>query len=209
MRRGHAAGRYGDARTRCKSNSTSAKALAAVVLFLIPIRPIVCPYGSRPPHMPPIMASQSWFDQTAALPDPGNPPFGQHRPYRASHLIGQRHCDQHSGLRSSIRASHDPVRAPFREAHWMTAMAPMMSSRRISRWPIFEVWPSRCFPPVECWTGTSPSQAAKSRPRLKVSSAEQTLPCHRRDRPYSRHGLQRRRVSLRAGLAAKDFLQVR
>ena len=39
----------------------------------------------------------------------------------------------------------------------------------MSRWPIFEVLPRRCLPPVECWRGTSPSQAAKSRPRLKTS----------------------------------------
>ena len=38
----------------------------------------------------------------------------------------------------------------------------------MSFWPIFDVRPSRCLPPEECWTGTSPSQAAKSRPRLKV-----------------------------------------
>ena len=50
----------------------------------------------------------------------------------------------------------------------MTAMAPMISSRRISRWPIFEVRPSRRFLPVECWISTRPSQAAESRPRLKV-----------------------------------------
>lgn len=39
----------------------------------------------------------------------------------------------------------------------------MISNRRISRWPIFEVRPSTCFPPLECCLGTNPSQAAKSR----------------------------------------------
>ena len=39
----------------------------------------------------------------------------------------------------------------------------------MSRCPIFDVRPSLCFPPVVCCDGTSPSQAAKSRPRLKVA----------------------------------------
>lgn len=38
----------------------------------------------------------------------------------------------------------------------------------MSAWPAFETRPSRSFPPVECWRGTSPSQAAKSRPLRKV-----------------------------------------
>jgi hypothetical protein len=44
----------------------------------------------------------------------------------------------------------------------------MTSKRRKSRCPIFEVRPSLTFPPLECWRGVSPIQAAKSRPRLKV-----------------------------------------
>ena len=37
------------------------------------------------------------------------------------------------------------------------------------RSPIFEIAPSFCLPPVECWRGVSPTQAAKSRPLAKVS----------------------------------------
>ena len=74
------------------------------------------------------------------------------------------------GLRDSIPPSHVPGWA----AAWvcslmMTLLAPMISSRRSDRSPIFVVAPSRCFPPVECCRGTSPSQAAKSRALRKVS----------------------------------------
>ena len=51
----------------------------------------------------------------------------------------------------------------------MTAIAPIINRRRMSRWPIFEVLPRSGLPPVECCRGTSPSQAAKSRPRLKTA----------------------------------------
>ena len=46
----------------------------------------------------------------------------------------------------------------------ITLLAPMISRRRRDRSPIFVVAPSLCLPPVECWRGVSPSQAAKSRP---------------------------------------------
>ena len=39
----------------------------------------------------------------------------------------------------------------------------------MSRCPIFDVRPSTCFAPLECCLGTKPSQAAKSRPLLKVT----------------------------------------
>lgn len=45
----------------------------------------------------------------------------------------------------------------------------MTSNRRISRCPIFEVFPSFCLPPVEYCRGTRPIQAAKSRPRRNCS----------------------------------------
>ena len=50
-----------------------------------------------------------------------------------------------------------------------TAVAPTINSRLISRWLIFDAFPRICLPPVGCWRGTSPSHAAKSRPRLKTS----------------------------------------
>src|SRR5271157_2950630 len=74
------------------------------------------------------------------------------------------------GLRASMRASHEPgeLRRPFQVT---TDIAPTISNRRMSRCPIFEVRPNLCLPPLECWRGTSPSQAAKSRPRRKFAMA--------------------------------------
>src|SRR3954452_11249904 len=71
------------------------------------------------------------------------------------------------GLRASMRCSQLPSGAPLRKAERTTVIAPMISRRRISRWPIFEIFPKTCSPPVECCRGTSPSQVAKLRPRLK------------------------------------------
>ena len=73
------------------------------------------------------------------------------------------------GLRASMRCSQLPSGAPFRTAARTTAIAPVISSRRMSRCPIFEMLPRTCLPPVECCRGTSPTHAAKSRPRLKTS----------------------------------------
>lgn len=72
------------------------------------------------------------------------------------------------GFFAIMRASQELSGVPFREAHRTTAMAPMMS-RRMSRLPIFDVFPSLCLPPVDFCCGTRPSQEAKSRPRLNVS----------------------------------------
>jgi hypothetical protein len=98
------------------------------------------------------------------------------------------------GLRSSGRANQGFCGAPWRSAQRTTAIAPVISRRRMSRWPIFEVFPNRCLPPVEARRGTSPSHAAKSRPRLnwsiggaKVSTARAPIGptpgmvCKRRD----------------------------
>src|SRR5262245_39626745 len=73
------------------------------------------------------------------------------------------------GFWANIRASPDPSAAPLRAAHRITDMAPMINRRRMSRCPIFDVRPSRGLPAVECCRGTRPSQAAKSRPRLKIT----------------------------------------
>src|SRR3954451_9533515 len=72
------------------------------------------------------------------------------------------------GLQASMRAIQEPAGAPWRAAQRRTALAPMISRRRRVRSPIFEVAPSFCLLPVECWSGVSPTQAAKSRPRRKV-----------------------------------------
>lgn len=95
-------------------------------------------------------------------------PLCQHGPDATRHFVGAMATSMR-GFFAIMRASQEPPGAPFRDAHRTTAMAPMISSRRISRWPIFEVFPSRCLPPVDLCNGTSPSQAAKSRPHLNVS----------------------------------------
>ena len=66
-----------------------------------------------------------------------------------------------------------------RSAQRMFAIAPETSSRPGSRCPIFETFPSLGFPPVECWRGTSPSQAGKP-------PAPELL--HRRREGQERHG---------------------
>ncbi len=91
-----------------------------------------------------------------------------HRPECSGHLVGQRVATTLRGLRSSMACSHVPWIVPLRVAQRMTDIAPMMSSRRISRCPIFDVRPKTCLPPVKCCRGTRPSQAAKSRLRLKT-----------------------------------------
>ena len=60
------------------------------------------------------------------------------------------------GLRASILARDDPDGGPFRMAQQMTAIAPVISNRLISRCPIFEVLPRICHLPVDFCLGTSP-----------------------------------------------------
>ena len=73
------------------------------------------------------------------------------------------------GLRVSRRFSQPLFGVSNRSTAWRTAIAPETKSVRMSRCPIFEVFPSRALPSVECCFGTSPSQAAKSHPRRKVA----------------------------------------
>ncbi len=74
------------------------------------------------------------------------------------------------GLRVSIPASHElGLAAAWTCRLMMTLLAPMISRRLSDRSPIFVVAPSLCLPPVECWRGVRPSQAAKSRALRKVS----------------------------------------
>jgi len=75
------------------------------------------------------------------------------------------------GLRASNRPSHVFRFVSPRTACRITALAPMISNRLRVRSPIFDVAPSRCFPPVDRWRGVRPSQAAKSRPLRKVAAA--------------------------------------
>lgn len=72
------------------------------------------------------------------------------------------------GLRASICSSHDPFGAPRLLACRTTALLPMISNRRSVRSPIFEIEPSFCLPPAECWRGVRPTHTAKSRPLANV-----------------------------------------
>ena len=91
-------------------------------------------------------------------------------------LLASAMADTIRGLRASLRCSQLPSGPPFREAERMTAIAPVINRRRMSRWPIFEVLPRSGLPPVECCRGTSPSQAAKSRPRRKTAIGGAKVP---------------------------------
>src|SRR5262249_8806300 len=52
---------------------------------------------------------------------------------------------------------HDPASTPFRTAQCTTALAPMISRRRIVRSPL-EVPPIFRLPPVDRWNGVSPAR---------------------------------------------------
>jgi transposase len=98
------------------------------------------------------------------------------------------------GFAASIRAGHNPLAAPLRTAHLTTVMAPMINSRRMSRCPIFDVRPSLGFPTVVRCRGTRPSQAAKSRRRLKVGARASTR--RRSDFDTNRRALAREHLDL-------------
>lgn len=75
-----------------------------------------------------------------------------------------------SGLRASIRDNQPSPAVPRVRTHRTTLLAPMTRSRRRSRWPIFEIRPSRSLPPDDACNGTRPIHAAKSRPLRKVDA---------------------------------------
>ena len=53
------------------------------------------------------------------------------------------------GFFANIRESHELTGGAERALAFSTDIAPMISSRRISRCPIFDVFPRRGLPPVE------------------------------------------------------------
>lgn len=73
------------------------------------------------------------------------------------------------GLRARMRPSHEFSAGGRTSAPEITAIAPMINKRRMSRCPDLLVRPSLCLPPLECCRGTRPSQAEKSRPCRNVS----------------------------------------
>lgn len=73
------------------------------------------------------------------------------------------------GFLANIHDSHAPSGIVLRPSQFKRDIAPMIKSRRMSACPAFDMRPSRSFPPDECCRGTRPNQAAKSRPRRKLS----------------------------------------
>ena len=73
------------------------------------------------------------------------------------------------GLRARMRASHEFAAGGRTLSPEITAIAPMISKRRISRCPDLLVRASLGLPPLECCRGTRPSQVEKSRACRKVS----------------------------------------
>ncbi len=121
-------------------------ALRCEPVFPIPSRSTVCPCLSSD-----LPASPS--ATRPALSGGGSPAallFRHQRPHDRRHPVGQR---------------HGSFVLPRRAAQRTTAMAPVISSRLGSRWPIFDILPSRGLPPVVCWRGTrprSPGRAGRS-----------------------------------------------
>src|SRR5580693_2205110 len=74
------------------------------------------------------------------------------------------------GFLSSMRPSQVSFDACLAAA-LAAELAPMMSNRRNVASPAFVILPSRSLPPLDRCNGVSPTQAAKSRPRLNVSGA--------------------------------------
>ena len=95
------------------------------------------------------------------------------------------------GLRTRSRSSHDPSRMDLAPIQFSRDIAPMINRRRMSDCPALDTRPSRSLPPDHICLGTSPSQAAKSRPHLNVSIRRRKgLDRQRGHRPDARHCLQ-------------------
>ena len=94
------------------------------------------------------------------------------RPEDARRPVGECNRDQLQLLRVARQhpRKHGSCTMPCLTAFRITDIAPTTNRRLRSRWPIFEIFPSRGLPAVVCWRGTRPSQAEKSRPRRKLAS---------------------------------------
>ena len=66
-----------------------------------------------------------------------------------------------AGRRSSSPRSHAPTALSHCPARFTIEVAPSTSMVRICVLPALVILPSLVLPPVECWRGTKPSQAAK------------------------------------------------
>lgn len=68
------------------------------------------------------------------------------------------------GLRANIRASHEFSGGDLRHAHRITVIAPMIRSRRISRWPIFDGSPELLLSATRMMLGHQPEPGRKVSP---------------------------------------------
>lgn len=66
-------------------------------------------------------------------------------------------------------ASHDLSEMDLRPSQFSRDIAPTTRKPRMSVCPALDTRPSRSLPPEECWRGTRPSRAAKSRPQRKCA----------------------------------------
>lgn len=94
------------------------------------------------------------------------------------------------GFRPSILESQEPGLPPPRPFQCTTDVAPITKSLLTSRWPIFEVRPRFCLPPLECCR-------AKAKPGCKIATTSKCLhrrreasDCHRANRPDPWHFLE-------------------
>ena len=117
----------------------------------------------RPPHAPDV-SSAAQSDRGSAhcgcCPDPIIFAPSRMAQIARAILLASAIADTHPWLTRQHAVQPASLCPPFREAERMTAIAPIINRRRMSRWPIFEVLPRSGLPPVECCRGTSPSQAA-------------------------------------------------
>ena len=165
------AGRYGTARLWCKISSAGSWPIDPDA-FPKPSLPFSCPYR--------LMTSahadvRFWCpDRCQAATNRGSLRFSPgvsiaQDPW--ADLLASAIARIIRGLRSNFAWNQVPGTVPYWFAQRITNIAPIMSSRRISRCPISEIPPSTCLLPVECCRGTSPSQAEKPRLRLNTDRA--------------------------------------
>jgi hypothetical protein len=163
----YAAGPYGVRRSGPNQRRVLFEAIWCALVFLIPSHDVA-------PYLPMTSLAATfprlrWLDLCRSNRSSVYSSLGHHSPDDARHLVGKRYSHQHRWFARQHLCQPRSRGGPLRVRHTSSLLAPMIRSRRRDRSPIFVVDPSRCLPPVECCRGASPSHAAKSRPRSKVS----------------------------------------
>src|SRR6185436_13923672 len=140
VRPDRAAGRYGDTRTWRKSLK---RALSSVAFIAFPgpdlTDHLTLPFVdllTRPTFPKPRRPMLAQI--TAAVGTRKSSPLASMAQTERAILLASAIATSIFGLRASMRCSQLPSGAPFRKVERTTAIAPMISRRRISRWPIFE-----------------------------------------------------------------------